>query len=83
MRKLYGDKRERMNFKLMCEAGNVPAPDAPWMYIVHTDIPDHIVEDIGDLRTVHTTGDLPGAWGPRHLAGRAEHPCTRPGGRPA
>jgi hypothetical protein len=45
MRKLYGDKRERMNFKLMCEVGNAPAPDAPWMYIVHTDIPDHIVDE--------------------------------------
>jgi hypothetical protein len=45
LRKLYGDKRERMNFKLMCEVGTTPATDAPWMYIVHTDIPDHIVEE--------------------------------------
>lgn len=45
MRKLYGDKRERMNFRLMCEVGQAPAPDAPWMYIVHTDIPDHIVDE--------------------------------------
>lgn len=45
LRKLYGDKRERMNFRLMCEVGGMPAPDAPWMYIVHTDIPDHIVDE--------------------------------------
>ena len=45
MRKIYGDNRERMNFKLMCEVGDAPAPDAPWMYIVHTDIPDHIVDE--------------------------------------
>jgi len=45
LRKLYGDNRERMNFKLMCEVGQPPAPDAPWMYIVHTDIPDHIVDE--------------------------------------
>jgi len=45
MRKLYGDQRERMNFKLMCEVGSVPASDAPWMYIVHTDIPEHIVDE--------------------------------------
>lgn len=45
MRGLYGDKRERMNFRLMCEVGGMPAPDAPWMYIVHTDIPDHIVDE--------------------------------------
>lgn len=45
MRKLYGDNRERMNFRLMCEVGQAPATDAPWMYIVHTDIPDHIVDE--------------------------------------
>ena len=45
MRSLYGTKRERMNFALMCEVGEVPLPDAPWMYIVHTDIPDHIVAE--------------------------------------
>jgi len=48
MRKLYGKQRERMNFKLMCAVGNAPAPDAPWMYIVHTDIPDHIVDEYND-----------------------------------
>jgi hypothetical protein len=45
MRKHYGNNRERMNFKLMCEVGDSPAADAPWMYIVHTDIPDHIVDE--------------------------------------
>lgn len=48
MRKLYGNNRERMNFKLMCEVGSVPAPDAPWMYIVHTDIPDYIVDEYNE-----------------------------------
>jgi hypothetical protein len=48
MRKLYGDQRERMNFRLMCEVGNIPVPDAPWMYIVHTDIPDHIVDEYNE-----------------------------------
>lgn len=45
MRRLYGDRRERMNFKLMCETGRSDFDDAPWMYIVHTDIPDHIVDE--------------------------------------
>jgi hypothetical protein len=45
MRKLYGEQRERMNFQLMCEVGSGPSPDAPWMYIVHTDIPDYIVDE--------------------------------------
>ena len=45
MRGIYGEHRERMNFRLMCDVGPAPAPDAPWMYIVHTDIPDHIVDE--------------------------------------
>ena len=48
MRKLYGANRERMNFRLMCEVGQVPLPDAPWMYIVHTDIPDDIVDEYNE-----------------------------------
>ena len=45
MRTLYGDQRERMNFRLMREVGRTDFGDAPWMYIVHTDIPDHIVDE--------------------------------------
>jgi hypothetical protein len=45
MRKLYGDRRERMNFKLMREVGRTDFGDAPWLYIVHTDIPDSIVDE--------------------------------------
>ena len=45
IRKHYGENRERMNFELMCEVGSTPQPDTPWMYIVHTDIPDHIVNE--------------------------------------
>jgi len=49
MRTLYENNRERMNFKLMCDVANasasLPAAGAPWMYIVHTDIPDHIVDE--------------------------------------
>ncbi len=45
MRRLYGDQRERMNFRLMCEVGRTDFDDAPWMYIVHTDIPGHIVDE--------------------------------------
>ena len=45
MRKLYGDNRERMNFKLMRDVGRIPETDTPWLYIVHTDLPDHIVAE--------------------------------------
>src|SRR5687768_13313461 len=31
MRTLYGEHRERMNFKLMRDVGQVPARDPPWL----------------------------------------------------
>jgi hypothetical protein len=48
MRKLYGEKRERMNFRLMRDVGEVRGTDAPWLYIVHTDIPDEIVGEYNE-----------------------------------
>jgi hypothetical protein len=48
MRRLYGDKRERMNFRLMRDVGRVPDGDTPWLYIVHTDIPDDIVDEYNE-----------------------------------
>ena len=48
MRTLYGNNRERMNFKLMRDVGRVPETDTPWLYIVHTDIPDDIVEEYNE-----------------------------------
>ena len=48
MRKLYADRRERMNFRLMRDvrsAATDARTDAPWLYIVHTDIPDDIVDE--------------------------------------
>jgi hypothetical protein len=48
MRRFYDDKRERMNFKLMRDVGRVPAEDTPWLYIVHTDIPDDIVDEYNE-----------------------------------
>jgi hypothetical protein len=37
-----------MNFKLMRDVGKVPGTDTPWLYIVHTDIPDHIVDEYNE-----------------------------------
>ncbi|MDB5922792.1 MAG: hypothetical protein JWN13_1728 [Betaproteobacteria bacterium] len=48
MRRLYRDQRERMNFRLMRDVGRVAETDTPWLYIVHTDIPDHIVEEYNE-----------------------------------
>lgn len=42
------EHRERMNFRLMCDVGQAPEQDTPWLYIVHTDIPGHIVEEYNE-----------------------------------
>ena len=39
---------ERMSFTLMRDVGRVPATDTPWLYIVHTDIPDDIVGEYNE-----------------------------------
>ena len=36
---------ERMSFRLMRDVGDEGIVDAPWLYIVHTDIPDDIVNE--------------------------------------
>ena len=48
MRKLYGEKRERMNFRLMRDVGATNDTNSAWLYIVHTDIPDDIVGEYND-----------------------------------
>jgi hypothetical protein len=48
MRRLYGDKRERFNFRLMRDVGRTPDRDTPWLYLVHTDIPDDIVGEYNE-----------------------------------
>ncbi len=40
--------RERMNFRLVCDVGDKPAQDTPWLYIVHTDIPDHVAGEYNE-----------------------------------
>ena len=45
VRGLYGERYERMNFQLMCDVGDARQETAPWLYIVHTDIPSDVVEE--------------------------------------
>ena len=77
LRKLYGDNRERINFKLMCDVGQAPAPDAPWMYIVHTDIPDHIVDEYNawyDKEHLPRCAGIPGVLRARRYMATAGNP---------
>ena len=41
-------RRERMNFRLMREAGERPREDSPWLYLVHTDIPGGIAGEYNE-----------------------------------
>ena len=46
MRALCGEHYERMNFQLMCDVGEAgQEKHAPWLYIVHTDIPSDVVAE--------------------------------------
>ncbi len=77
MRKLYGNNRERMNFKLMCDVGQAPIADAPWMYIVHTDIPDHIVDEYNawyDKEHLPRCAGIPGVLRARRYMATAGNP---------
>jgi hypothetical protein len=40
--------RERMSFRLMRDVGDSRSEDAPWLYIVHTDIPDNIAGEYNE-----------------------------------
>lgn len=42
------EHRSRMNFRLMRDVGGTPDSDTPWLYIVHTDIPDNIVDEYNE-----------------------------------
>jgi hypothetical protein len=80
MRNFYGANRERMNFKLMCDVANasasLPAAGAPWMYIVHTDIPDHIIDEYNawyDKEHLPRCANIPGVLRARRYTAAA---CT-------
>ncbi len=83
MRGIYGANRERMNFKLMCDVANASAAlhelhdaGAPWMYIVHTDIPDHIIYEYNawyDKEHLPRCANIPGVLRARRYTAAA---CT-------
>jgi hypothetical protein len=77
MRTLYGDRRERMNFELSCEVGETPRADAPWLYIVHTDIPEEVVAEYNewyDREHLPRLVTVPGVLRARRYTAVAAHP---------
>lgn len=77
MRTLYGERRERMNFRLMCDVGDTAAPASPWLYIVHTDIPEDIVEEYNawyDDEHLPRLVTVPGVVRARRYTAAAGHP---------
>lgn len=47
MRRLWS-AQQRFNFRLARDVGRVPEADTPWLYLVHTDIPDDVVDEYND-----------------------------------
>jgi hypothetical protein len=77
MRRFYGEKRERFNLRLMCDVGRVPGIDTPWLYIVHTDIPDEIVAEYNnwyDREHLPRLVTVPGVVRARRYAAPAANP---------
>ncbi len=52
----YLQHRERMNFRLMRDVGEKPRQDTPWLYIVHTDIPEHVAAEYNEWYLVTVPG---------------------------
>ncbi|MBI3325793.1 MAG: hypothetical protein HYZ81_03710 [Nitrospinae bacterium] len=48
MRSFYSDQRIRNTYRLIFSAGEPPGKDAPYVYIVKTDIPASIEQDFND-----------------------------------
>jgi hypothetical protein len=77
VRALYGENRERMNFTLMRDVGKAQETDTPWLYIVHTDIPDDIVDEYNewyDREHLPRLVTVPGVVRARRYAALAGNP---------
>jgi hypothetical protein len=77
MRRFYGEKRERFNLRLMRDVGTVPETDTPWLYIVHTDIPEEIVAEYNewyDREHLPRLVTVPGVVRARRYAATAASP---------
>ena len=68
---------EVMAFELMRDVGRVANPNTPWLYIVHTDIPDDIVDEYNawyDSERLPRLVTVPGVVRARRYAAIAGNP---------
>jgi len=68
---------EAMSFQLMRDVGRTSPADTPWLYIVHTDVPDDIVEEYNawyDREHLPRLVTVPGVLRARRYAAVAGHP---------
>lgn len=66
-----------MAFRLMCDVGDAKAADLPWLYVVHTDVPDDIVEEYNawyDEEHLPRLVRVPGIIRARRYAATSGHP---------
>lgn len=66
-----------MAFALMRDVGDSAATGLPWVYVVHTDVPDHIVDEYNawyDEEHLPRLVRVPGVIRARRYAARTGHP---------
>lgn len=77
IRRFCGNHRELMNFRLMRDVGTASGEGTRWLYIVHTDIPDDIVDEYNewyDQEHLPRLVTVPGVVRARRYAATAGHP---------
>ena len=68
---------ETMAFRLMCDVGEKGAAAPPWLYVVHTDVPDDIVDEYNawyDQEHLPRLVRVPGIVRARRYASPTSHP---------
>src|SRR6185503_16038631 len=48
MRGIYGNNRQRHNYRLLSERGAEPEKDAPWLLMVEMQVPSELEKDLND-----------------------------------
>ena len=71
------ERFEAMSFRLMRDVGDATRPDLPWLYVVHTDVPDDIVDEYNrwyDQEHLPRLVTVPGVIRARRYTALAGHP---------
>jgi hypothetical protein len=77
MRSFYGSNRIRTTYRLLFTAGEAPAKDSPYLYLVKTDIPTDIEQDFNEWYNkehVPVLASVPGCFRARRFLAVDDQP---------